>query len=116
MKINLDIVRATYAFLAETPPFNKWNLPDAEDVKFVIFKDKSMYGYYQRLKRGKEHVIGVNGSIYNTSVLIRTMGHEMIHLHQGHTNMERMRGQHSAAFHVLAAQVGKEHGFDPMEI
>ena len=113
MNVNREIARATYAFLSELPPFNTWNLPEADDVKFLVFRDKSMYAYYNRRRR--RHIIGINQNIKTLHLLMHVMAHEMIHLYQGTTGMET-RAQHNAAFHALAKRVTKEHGFDPMEL
>ena len=36
IKLNRDTIAAAYDLVRTLPPFDKWNLPEAEDVKFAI--------------------------------------------------------------------------------
>lgn len=107
-----EMLGASYELLRTTPPFNKWNLPEPEEIKFVVTKDASTYGYYDYARKGGKHVIAVSNRMngYMTS-LLEVMAHEMIHLHERRTGMHRS-SQHSAVFKRLAAKVCKLHGFD----
>lgn len=107
-----EVLRQAYEYLASTPPFDKWNLPAGEDVMFKVTRSRAEYGYYEKDKRGR-HVIAVSvGKNGQTSTLMVTMAHEMVHLHQGHARGFRCSAEHDAAFHKYAAQVCKVHGFD----
>jgi len=106
-----DTLRAAYDFLNSTPPFNRWNLPDGEDVIFKVVRDRTYQGWYRKI--GKRHAIGISRHfIGQTDPLIRVMGHEMVHLHEEHARALG-RGEHSAAFRKWADQVCRIHGFDP---
>lgn len=103
---------AAYDYLATTAPFNKWNLPDSEDVTFRVVRSRVHLGWYDRPKPKRRHTIFVSaGCIARTDSLLRLMAHEMIHLHEANAKACG-RGEHSAAFHAWAAQVCKVHGFD----
>lgn len=106
-----DMLAACYDFLCTTPPFNKWNLPDSEDVVFRVGRDPKLLGWY-KLDDGR-HVIGISETtIGHTFSLVMVMAHEMLHLHQKDTRIET-RAQHNAAFRKLARVVCRFHGFDP---
>jgi hypothetical protein len=107
-----DILRACYDLLDCCPPFDKWNLPDGDDIEFRIIKDKACYGWY--LFEDGKHVIAVSEAKcgYLTTVMA-TMAHEMVHLFQRHSCMESPSSIHNAAFRRLAAQVCRALSFDP---
>jgi hypothetical protein len=105
-----DILRACYNFLNETLPFNRWNLPDGDDVEFRVVRDPGLFGWYL-LESGK-HIIAVSSAtVGHTDTLIRTMAHEMVHAHE-HSVGPCKKG-HSRAFWAYAKQVCNAHGFDP---
>lgn len=106
-----DTLRAAYDYLAITPPFNRWNLPDGEDVTFRVIRAPTLRGWYRR--EGTRHVIAVSSvCIGRTASLMELMAHEMIHLHEEQAGA-CTAGMHSAAFRKWSAQVCRWHGFDP---
>lgn len=106
-----DTLRAAYNYLNETPPFNRWNLPDGDDVVFRVVRDRTVYGWHD-LHRGK-HVVAVSSAtVGQTITLLKTVAHEMVHMHERGSSAACRTG-HSAAFHRWAEQVCKYHGFDP---
>jgi hypothetical protein len=107
-----DTLRACYNFLNETRPFDRWNLPDGDDVEFRVVRDPTLFGWYMREPSTGRHIIGVStATVKHTDTLIRTMAHELVHLHE-HNSGPCGKG-HSRAFRGYAAQVCKAHGFDP---
>jgi len=110
--ITVGLLRATYALLNETPPFSKWNLPDADDVAFHVAKGKAAYGrhWHDGVQHHLEISSGLNGSL---RTLIETMAHEMIHVHERQAGTAVSGVAHSRAFQKWASQVCKAHGFDP---
>lgn len=107
-----ETLRQAYEYLASTPPFDRWNLPASEDVRFKATRSNTDSGGYQKI--GGKHVIDVSGNIVgHTVTLMEVMAHEMVHLHQGHAGGFKCSANHDAAFHKYAAQVSKVHGFDP---
>lgn len=110
--LNRDALRAAYDFLCETPPFCKWNLPDSDEIEFKVCKDRALQGWH--LIDGKKRTIAVSsGSVGHTATMLEVMAHEMIHVHESHSNACSRGAEHSAAFKRWAAQVCKIHGFDP---
>lgn len=107
-----EMCRAAYDLLIETEPFNKWNLPDGDDIVFRVVKDKSCYGWY-RTEDDKD-IIAISSEWCGLlGTLISTMAHEMIHLHQRHTCMDTPSSFHNQAFKKIALKVSGIHGFDP---
>jgi hypothetical protein len=122
MVLTPEILRAAYAYLAVTPPFDKWNLPDAEDVRFVVQKNRpghhGICNRWEILERGKvlgmTFEIGINGASHTyTSSLLVTMAHEMVHVHEYQTGLRVTSAKHGKVFRALACEVCAAHGFDP---
>jgi hypothetical protein len=107
------MLAAAYDYFAASVPFNSWNLPPSEEVKFIVIRDPHTAGYHKMVD-GK-HIIGISsGSIGRTYSLMEVMAHEMIHTHQRETSMETKGAVHNSAFQKLAERVCKVHGFDPL--
>ena len=114
MDFTPDILRAAYEFLEKTPPFSKWNLPDADDVKFVAAKSRAYAGRCTMFAPADDPKFCIDISIRkqkHTVSLMATMAHEMIHVHMGHACFKG-KNHHDEAFWALAKQVCDEHGFD----
>lgn len=115
LPLSPEMLACAYDYLRSTPPFDKWNLPDSEDVAFSVVHSPRQFGWYQW--DGKRHTISASAkAIGHTSTLMRLMAHEIIHLHLEANGMENRKGDcgiHNAAFRKFAAQVCKFHGFDP---
>lgn len=107
-----DTLRAAYNFLNETPPFNKWNLPDGEDVEFVVIRSKTDAGWH-KIENGRNVIAASSVCIGRTESLVELMAHEMVHAHQRSMGTETSGVTHNRAFELLAAQVCRHHGFDP---
>jgi predicted SprT family Zn-dependent metalloprotease len=106
-----EILAATYGFLRVTPPFNRWKLPPAGDVKFRVMRTKQFMG--QHFLEPEGHVIDVSAQkVGYTRALILTIAHEMVHMAQHERGLPRT---HNADFERMTAQVCKFHGFDPKE-
>lgn len=112
LPLNPEMLAAAYDYFSSSAPFNRWNLPASEEVKFTVIRDPKTAGWHKMA--GGKHIIGIStGAIGRTHSLMETMAHEMIHAHQRETNMETKGSGHNAAFNKLAAQVCAVHGFDP---
>ena|SRR3990167_3156621 len=112
MNLSPDILRATYAYLRELPPFNRWKLPEASEVKFKLSAagtSQSEIAYHH--KANGRHEIGIAPRrISHLAPLLETMGHEMCHIR---ATDKGERSHHGRLFKKAAAQVCKIHGFDP---
>ena len=110
-----EILEAAYEYLRLTPPFRGWNLPHADQVMFRVLGAKDRFGHFRgRHRRADLHgasEIAISASLVrSTGVLLATMAHEMIHLHQDENGTAR--GHHNPKFHALARKVCRAHGFD----
>lgn len=109
-----EMLAAAYDFLMVTPPFDKWSMPESDDVRFRVSRSRSRFGFYRW--DGKRHTITVSiNSVAYSSTLLETMSHEMVHLHLEELGMDDRGGTntHSGAFRRLADDICKLHGFDP---
>lgn len=108
-----DLLRATYDRLIETSPFNRWNLPSGEDIKFRVVRDFATQGWYS-FAPGSPHTICVSRNLVGyLSTLDPLMAHEMIHLHERVSGACKSGIEHSAAFKKWVLQVCAVHGWDP---
>lgn len=105
------ILAKSYDLLRSTPPFDKWNLPEPEDITFKVRNVPHLRGQYVRYVGGKHEIMMSSANIDTLQWLTMTMGHEMIHLHQGETGMET-KAQHNTAFKKLAERVSRIHTWD----
>lgn len=105
-----DVLAAAYEYLKTTDPFRKWNLPEPDDVRFRVIRDRAVYGWHRR--DGKQHTIAISSAmIGHTTTLLETMAHELVHVHEEIVCPPR-KSEHSAAFRKWAEQVCRVHGFD----
>ena len=110
LKITPDMLAAVYDLLSVCPPFNKWNMPDSEDVKFQVIRTKDRTAHY--CMRKGVHIIAVSSAyVGRHEMLISSVAHEMIHLHMA-VNCWNRRNPHDAAFQKFADQVCRVHEFD----
>lgn len=104
-----DIVRAAYEYLRATPPFKRWGLPHADEIKVRITRHRDRQGHARW--DGKQFEIAVSQmKIGRTHTLIELVAHEMVHVRchmQGDT-----RAEHSKVWHRYADSVCRYHGFD----
>ena len=111
-----DILAAAYEYLRATPPFNEWNLPEADEIEFRVMKTRVYSGQHTPYVRSNRHCIDVSISgVGYTDTLIRVMAHEMVHAYQRIVNSETKNAGHNPEFHRLGRRVCKHHGFDPKE-
>jgi len=109
-----EALENAYEYLRVTLPFRRWDLPHADNLVFRVMGARDRYGHFKgRIKDNTDlNEIGVSQrKVQSTDMLMATMAHEMIHLHQ-HEKGGCTRGVHNAHFMRLAARVCRVHGFD----
>lgn len=109
--ITHTLLENLYTMLRSTPPFNRWKLPEADAVGFVVTHNKERCGQFHG--DGLEsNDIEISAALHETiaSVTI-TMAHEMVHLHEA-LKFKRKDVRHGAFFHHCADLVCKDHKFD----
>jgi hypothetical protein len=104
-----EMLVACYEFLRTTPPFDKWKLPDSDEIEFRVVHTKEFMGLWERLA-GK-HVISMsNARMSHTHTLLDTMAHEMVHIRQ---EQRKCKDAHGRSFRKMRGAICKHHGFDP---
>ena len=106
-------LRAAYDFLCTTAPFNKWNLPEGDDVTFKVSRSRTTAALLTYWGDRTELTVSsaLNG---HTDTLLSSVAHEMIHLHERQCGIKSTgENAHGRAFRKWAAQVCDAHGFDP---
>lgn len=111
MHITPEILEASYELLKLTPPFNRWKLPDADDVIFHATPGPNRYQGEHWFDE-KNHNIRVNPKRHSTMwSMLATLAHEMIHVRESQLSL-RADVFHGRTFQALATKVCKVHGFD----
>lgn len=107
IQLNVEMLAHAYDYLCCTAPFDKWNMPPSEDIKFLVIKSPDRYAHYQLVR--DVHNIAVSTKWVNRhQSLLSTMAHEMVHLHIRSAGI-RQRHAHGKAFQRLADEVCKCH-------
>lgn len=110
LTLNPEMLAHAYEYLCCTPPFNKWNLPASEDVRFSIIRKKDRYAHYQ-LVAGVHNIAVSSRWVGRHELLLATLAHELIHLHMEQACVEE-RNVHGPVFQKYADRVCKLHEFD----
>jgi hypothetical protein len=117
MQLTPKILESIYVMLYNCQPFSKWNLPLPEEIEFIVTDDIDTMGTYLYDDGEKfAHVITISRARCGfLETVIRTMAHEMIHISRHNTVTEAWM-KHDATFRRRAHSIGKELGFDPLEL
>jgi hypothetical protein len=110
-----EALENAYEYMRVTLPFRRMNLPHADELVFRVMGARDRYGHFKgRIKDNSDlnEIALSQTKVHSTDVLMQTMAHEMIHLHQ-HEKGSCTRGVHNAQFQRIAARVCRIHGFDP---
>jgi len=106
---------AAYDYLKTTAPFNKWKLPDSDDLHFQITDHADRYGHLHSFPKasGKYQAIAISAiNTKTTQQLLETMAHELCHLKHFMDSGYKTRGYgHGPIFKALAKRVCAAHGF-----
>jgi hypothetical protein len=123
MKFNSTLLSDTYITLCKQHPFNKWNMPPVELVRFVVNNDKDALGTYCYEESNEiPHTITISRNrLSHYLTYVATFCHELIHCSRweepvnksGQAGWER----HDSKFRQRAKMVATEFGsFDPLEL
>ena len=114
LRITPEMCALYWDALTHAPPFDEWNRPPADEIEFKVFRRPNWYGYYTRHQRSRSgYTIGIGPKVGAVLTLFGTLGHEAIHLHMDRNRMDT-RVEHNRAFRMLASEVARVQGFDPM--
>ena len=109
--LNPDQLAACYEFLRSLEPFNRFDMPHADEIEFTVIADARVHGVYW-LKAKNTHEIALSRATNgHTSTVLLFMAHEMIHLYQA-INHTRNKNMHNAEFMRIAEEVCTIQGYD----
>jgi hypothetical protein len=101
-----------YELLVQLPPIKTWKLPPSKDLLFVVRNMPDVYGMFEP----EPHKITISSAKHaHLDTIIRTMAHEMIHLHL-FLRKDPLWDKHTKSFLDAAEKVSHTLGFDPKEL
>ena len=103
------LLRATYDYLCQTPPFTRWHMPPGREVRFRVTRSWTVQGDHL-LEKGRHTVRVSSNKSGTTHTLLQLMAHEMVHVV---CDRDGVRSEHGREFRRRAASVCRYHGFDP---
>lgn len=113
LRLTPKVLAGAYTFLKATEPFDSWGLPPASKIKFSVKHYRDRYSHMIGYRNSIEAEIAISSKwVGSTAVLIPSMAHELIHLHQHLAKTETAKTQHNAEFDATADAVCEIHGFD----
>jgi hypothetical protein len=111
LPITPERLAAVYTMLRAFPPFNRWSLPKAEEVKFHIAKTDKWHAAWW-IDGNTHHIEASAKKHSHLQSLVVSMAHEMLHVRQRVAKTETKGAEHNAEFKKLASSVCKRFGFD----
>jgi hypothetical protein len=117
MKLTPVILKEIYEVLSICEPFDKWNMPYADEIKFEVTQDMDCMGTYLYDDGSDfEHTITISAArCGHLDTVIRTMAHEMIHCSR-HGTVTDAWLKHDKTFRNRAKKVSQAMGFDEKEL
>jgi len=113
LRLTPEMLATAYDFLRASAPFHAWRLPESDDVEFHVIGARDRRGHYCA-GDGALHRIAISAAnVGHSETLIRTIAHEMVHLHQRERRSDTPNTEHNSEFWHLARLVCIHHGFDP---
>jgi hypothetical protein len=115
MKPTPKTLESMYIMLCQMKPFNRWNLPNTAEIKFIASGDEDCYGSYLF---DDIHIITISkAKCAHFETILKTLAHECIHMKiAGATGDGRGWDKHDYKFKMFSKQVADEFGFDHLEL
>jgi hypothetical protein len=115
--LSLPLTAARLASLYEAlrafPPFCRLKCPPAAFINLRVSRHRDREGHYTRYLRTDDHYIVVSSAkVGHFDSVVRTLAHEMIHLHQGVARTETPGALHNAEFRRIAKRACDRFGWD----
>lgn len=111
LKLTPERLASVYTMLLAWPPFNRWNLPKTDEVKFRVLRTKHWDADWW-IEGGKHHVRVSEGRASHLTTIVQAMAHEMIHVKQHGDGSETKGVEHNADFQRIAQNLCKQYGWD----
>lgn len=102
---------SVYAMLRAFPPFSRWRLPPASEVRFHVAKTDKWHAAWW-INDGTHHIEISAKKHGQLASLVCSMAHEMIHVRQRVVKTETKGAEHNEEFRRLATLVCRRFGFD----
>lgn len=110
MHLTPERVAAVYDCLRAFRPFSRWNLPESDEIEFRVGVQEDAFAHYWR--ENGQHAFEVSMLLVKDwQMLVETVAHEMIHLHQALRKTET-KAEHNREWHRFADQVCAAFKFD----
>lgn len=114
---------SAYTLLRCTAPFEKWELPPADQIVFKVVGNTFHFGKCwtrwnnRQFKDTRHFEIEVSeATVHTLERLLRCMAHEMIHVREGvnaQCGTEKLRmAKHGKMFYRLEGQICRAHRWD----
>jgi hypothetical protein len=116
MKLTPAILRNLYSAIYCMKPFDRWDMPLPESVKWIVDEDPEQMGtyFYSDGDDDYEHIITISRKrCGHLSTVIRVMLHECVHMSRWKTPRWN---HHDAEFRRRTKVICEELGFDPLEL
>lgn len=108
LPLSAQRLAAIYECLRAFPPFNRWALPPASDVKFVVTRHVDQFGDHFTL-RDTHHVRVSSAKSGHFETVVITVAHEMVHMRQARIGI---KVNHGNFFKRQARSICRRFGWD----
>lgn len=102
---------AVYEMLRAWPPFGRWGLPAAGEMKFHLARTKRWDAAWW-IDGGRHHIEVSANRNGHMNTIVCSMAHEMIHVKQRKARTETSGVEHNEEFRRLAERVCRRYGWD----
>ena len=116
MKLSPAILKNLYSAIYCMKPFDRWDMPLPEQIKFVVNKDPEFMGTYLYDDGGEhEHTITISSARCGAlDTVLKVLLHEAIHMSRHKSSRWT---HHDKEFRKRAHRIASEIGFvDPLEL
>lgn len=107
-----EMIEGSYIYLRVSPPFNRWGLPEPDDLAFKVASTRNCSGWFRTAPGAVDEIAISRRCVSSPAALLPVMAHEMIHLYQHRRGIVSRRAEHNADFHRRARLVCKSLTFD----
>lgn len=116
MKLTPAILKNLYSAIYCMKPFDRWNMPLPDEIKFIVDKGENMGTYlYDPSNDEYDHIITISDIRCGTlDTVLKVLLHESIHMSRHKSSRWT---HHDKEFRKRAHRIWSEIGFvDPLEL
>ena len=111
LQITPERLAGVYEMLRAFPPFCRWKLPPADEVKFQVLKTDKWQADWNILGGEVHRIRASEKKHHHLASLAASVAHEMVHAKQRIDGTET-KGEHNEEFKKLSKTVCRSFGFD----